>query len=65
MAVVHEEPPYEAYAERLAACDFFVCPFPYGNMNSIVDAALLGLPGRLPRRRRKPTRTPTPPTSAA
>ncbi len=45
MAVVHEEAPYEAYAERLASCDFFVCPFPYGNMNSIVDAALLGLPG--------------------
>jgi predicted O-linked N-acetylglucosamine transferase (SPINDLY family) len=44
-AVVHEEAPYEAYAERLAACDFFVCPFPYGNMNGIVDAALLGLPG--------------------
>src|SRR6185312_6798978 len=44
-AVVHEEQPYEAYAERLGACDFFVCPFPYGNMNSIVDAALLGLPG--------------------
>jgi hypothetical protein len=45
MAVVHEEAPYDAYAERLAACDFFVSPFPYGNMNSIVDAALLGLPG--------------------
>ncbi len=45
MAVVHEELPYDAYAERLASCDFFVCPFPYGNMNSIVDAALLGLPG--------------------
>ena len=44
-AVAHEELPYEAYAERLAACDFFVSPFPYGNMNSIVDAALLGLPG--------------------
>jgi predicted O-linked N-acetylglucosamine transferase (SPINDLY family) len=44
-AVVHEEQPYDAYADRLAACDFFVCPFPYGNMNSIVDAALLGLPG--------------------
>ena len=44
-AVVHEELLYDAYAERLAACDFFVCPFPYGNMNSIVDAALLGLPG--------------------
>jgi hypothetical protein len=45
MAVVHEEAPYDAYAERLAACDVFVSPFPYGNMNSIVDAALLGLPG--------------------
>jgi hypothetical protein len=45
MAVVHEEAPYDAYAEQLAACDFFVSPFPYGNMNSIVDAALLGLPG--------------------
>ena len=45
MAVAHEELPYAAYAERLAACDFFVCPFPYGNMNSIVDAALVGLPG--------------------
>jgi hypothetical protein len=45
MAVAHEEQPYEAYAELLASCDFFVCPFPYGNMNSIVDAALVGLPG--------------------
>jgi predicted O-linked N-acetylglucosamine transferase (SPINDLY family) len=44
-AVVHEDLPYDDYAARLASCDFFVCPFPYGNMNSIVDAALLGLPG--------------------
>ena len=44
-AVVHEEQPYEAYIERLAACDAFVCPFPYGNMNSIVDAVMVGLPG--------------------
>ena len=44
-AVVHEERPYEAYVERLAACDFFLCPFPYGNMNSIVDAVMVGLPG--------------------
>jgi predicted O-linked N-acetylglucosamine transferase (SPINDLY family) len=43
--VVHEEQPYPAYMERLAACDFFVCPFPYGNMNSIIDAVLVGLPG--------------------
>jgi predicted O-linked N-acetylglucosamine transferase (SPINDLY family) len=45
MAIAHEEAPYETYVERLAACDFFVCPFPYGNMNGIVDAALAGLPG--------------------
>ncbi|HLY80294.1 MAG TPA: hypothetical protein VKQ70_13015, partial [Caulobacteraceae bacterium] len=45
MALVHEEVPYEAYIERLAACDGFVCPFPYGNMNSIVDAVMVGLPG--------------------
>lgn len=45
MAQVNEELPYGLYMERLAACDFFVCPFPYGNMNSIVDAALAGLPG--------------------
>jgi hypothetical protein len=45
MAVVHEELPFEAYIERLAACDAFVCPFPYGNMNSIVDALMVGLPG--------------------
>ena len=45
MAVVHEELPFEAYIERLAGCDVFVCPFPYGNMNSIVDAVMVGLPG--------------------
>src|SRR4029077_11984018 len=45
MAVVHEELPYDAYVERLATCDLFVCPFPYGNMNSIVDAVMVGLPG--------------------
>ena len=45
MAEVSEELPFPAYVEALAACDFFVCPFPYGNMNSIVDAVLAGLPG--------------------
>jgi len=45
MAVIHPELPYDDYLERLGACAFFVCPFPYGNMNSIVDAALAGLPG--------------------
>ena len=45
MAQASEELPYEAYLERLAGCDAFVCPFPYGNMNSIVDAVMVGLPG--------------------
>jgi hypothetical protein len=44
-AIAHPELAYDDYIARLAACDFFVCPFPYGNMNSIVDAALVGLPG--------------------
>jgi hypothetical protein len=44
-AVVHPELDYPDYIERLAACDFFVCPFPYGNMNSILDSVLVGLPG--------------------
>jgi hypothetical protein len=43
--VVHKELPFEAYRERLRQCDLFLCPFPYGNMNSIVDAVSLGLPG--------------------
>ena len=44
-AVVHREAQYPAYMELLGLCDFFVCPFPYGNMNSIIDAVRLGLPG--------------------
>jgi hypothetical protein len=44
-AEANEELPFPAYVQALAGCDFFVCPFPYGNMNSIVDAVLAGLPG--------------------
>ena len=44
-AVVHPEAPHDVYLERLSACAFFLCPFPYGNMNSIVDCLSLGLPG--------------------
>lgn len=44
-ATVFEEMTHEAYVERLARCDFFLSPFPYGNMNSIIDAFELGLPG--------------------
>src|SRR4029077_13894810 len=44
-ATVFPEAPHERYMERLAECDLFLCPFPYGNMNSIIDAFQLGLPG--------------------
>lgn len=44
-AIVHREAQYPLYMELLGLCDFFVCPFPYGNMNSIIDAVRLGLPG--------------------
>jgi predicted O-linked N-acetylglucosamine transferase (SPINDLY family) len=44
-AIVHAESPRSVYFERLATCDMFLCPFPYGNMNGIVDAVSLGMPG--------------------
>jgi hypothetical protein len=44
-ATVHPQLPYEQYIERLAQCDLFLCPFPYGNMNSLLDTLQLGLPG--------------------
>jgi hypothetical protein len=44
-AHVHSELPHEAYMEQLDACDLFLSPFPYGNMNSILDCFQLGLPG--------------------
>ena len=44
-ARVSAELPHETYMERLNACDLFLSPFPYGNMNSILDCFQLGLPG--------------------
>jgi hypothetical protein len=44
-AVVHPESDRTTYLKRLGDCDFFLCPFPYGNMNSIIDAMLMGVPG--------------------
>ncbi len=44
-ARVSAELPHEAYMERLNECDLFLSPFPYGNMNSILDCFQLGLPG--------------------
>jgi hypothetical protein len=39
------EAPHQTYMARLAACDLFLCPFPYGNTNSIVDTFQMALPG--------------------
>lgn len=44
-AVVFPESERQTYLTRLGECDFFVSPFPYGNMNSIVDAVVMGVPG--------------------
>jgi hypothetical protein len=44
-ATVFPEVRHDTYFTRLAGCDLFLCPFPYGNMNSIIDAFQLGLPG--------------------
>jgi hypothetical protein len=44
-AVVHPHAPFRAYMESLRRCDLFLCPFPYGNMNGIVDVVSVGLPG--------------------
>jgi hypothetical protein len=44
-ATVFPELPYEAYMERLAKCVLFLTPFPYGNMNSIIDCFRFSLPG--------------------
>jgi hypothetical protein len=44
-AIVFPELPHDRYIERLGQADLFLCPFPYGNTNSIVDSFQLGLPG--------------------
>jgi HMW1C N-terminal/HMW1 domain 2 len=44
-ACVSHELPFEQYIARLAECDLFLSPFPYGNTTSTIDAVLLGLPG--------------------
>ncbi len=44
-AIVNPELPFAAYIEKLGTCDVFLSPFPYGNMNGIIDAVTLALPG--------------------
>ena len=42
---VYPHAPYGAYLEQLNCCHMFINPFPFGNMNGIVDAVRLGLAG--------------------
>ncbi len=44
-ATLNESLPYACYLARLNECDLFLNPFPYGNMNGIVDTTTLGLVG--------------------
>ena len=44
-ATVFPELPHEAYTERLSKCDLFLSPFPYGNMNGVIDCFRFSLPG--------------------
>jgi len=44
-ATFHGTLAYADYMALLGTCDMFIDPFPYGNMNGIVDMAHLGLAG--------------------
>lgn len=44
-AEVNAHMPVQAYQTALNSCEMFVSPFPYGNMNGVVDAVRQGLPG--------------------
>lgn len=44
-ATFHGTRAYADYMALLDTCDLFIDPFPYGNMNGIVDMAHLGLAG--------------------
>jgi hypothetical protein len=44
-AIAHPQLPHDRYMEQLGQCNLFLCPFPYGNTNTIVDTFHLGMPG--------------------
>ncbi|EAT0258363.1 cobalt ABC transporter permease [Salmonella enterica] len=44
-AEVNAHMPVQEYQTALNSCELFVSPFPYGNMNGVVDAVRQGLPG--------------------
>jgi glycosyltransferase involved in cell wall biosynthesis len=41
---VHSQTDYPSYLQALAGCDLALASFPFGNTNSTVDAAMLGIP---------------------
>jgi hypothetical protein len=44
-ATVFFQQNYKEYVQSLAKCDLYINPFPFGNMNSIVDLLSVGLVG--------------------
>jgi hypothetical protein len=42
---IHAHQSYADYLQKAAACDLYINPFPFGNMNGIVDMMSLGLVG--------------------
>jgi predicted O-linked N-acetylglucosamine transferase (SPINDLY family) len=44
-ASVYQQQGYGQYLQELADCDLYINPFPFGNMNSIVDLLSVGLVG--------------------
>lgn len=44
-AEVNAHMPVQVYQQALNSCELFVNPFPYGNMNGVVDVVRQGLPG--------------------
>jgi predicted O-linked N-acetylglucosamine transferase (SPINDLY family) len=42
---VHLQQGYTDYLQKLSACDLYINPFPFGNMNGIVDLLSVGLVG--------------------
>jgi hypothetical protein len=44
-ATVNQQQGYAYYLQQIASCDLYINPFPFGNMNGIVDLLSVGLVG--------------------
>jgi len=44
-ATVNQQQGYAHYLQQIATCDLYINPFPFGNMNGIVDLMSVGLVG--------------------